>query len=156
MQEMHPHVTLAGLRAVPGHPRPALWMPYGPNKVLDASVAAPAKPADDAAVSDSVADNFVGGQNFAVSGIGDVIEEVVAGTGWDAGNTVELYLELDEPAQEESKSCVDAGEKSCFFPKQLLAADCDSPLLRVSYRESTGKPLQEATSVAWPSAPTMF
>ena len=36
MQETHKNVTLQGLIAAPRHPRPFLWMPESPNRLLDA------------------------------------------------------------------------------------------------------------------------
>ena len=124
---------------------------------VDGKVDATAKPADDAALSAAVVAEFKGGQNFAISGINGVITAVVAeGTSWVKGNTVELYLEL-AIVQAESPSCraAEAKHESCHFPKQLLAADCDSPLLRVKYTVPPDVEEKEATAVAWPSEPKM-
>lgn len=129
---------------------------------VDTTTAVTAKPAEDDTQSRSVTKNFEGGQNFVISGIEATIAEAVAAPDWEQGNVLQLFLELLSPhdgtvAQRRSAACVEAEppSSSCFFPKQLLAADCDSPLLTVLYRKPGDAGTTELTATAWPSAPAI-
>ena len=106
----------------------------------------------------SVTAPFVGAQNFAISGLEGIVTQVIGAAGWTAGNPMQFHLELlptlsavdGAEFQSESASCVAAGESSCYFPKQFLAASCDSPQLTVVYTLS-GE-VEEVTAVVWPKA----
>jgi hypothetical protein len=107
---------------------------------------------------------FVGAQNFAISGLEGAIMEVVDAPGWAPGNPMQFYLELlptlsaadGAPVQAQSAACLAAepAGTSCFFPKQLLAASCDSPQLTITY--GGGGVTEEVTAVVWPKSPRMF
>jgi hypothetical protein len=120
---------------------------------VDTATAVTAQPEDGAKLSSPITKDFEGSQNFAISGIERIIEEAVAASDWDQGNALQLFLELLSP-QERSAACVEEDpDSSCYYPKQLLAADCDSPLLTVSYRAPQESGTTELTATAWPSAP---
>ena len=107
---------------------------------------------------------FVGAQNFAISGLEGAIMEVIDAPGWAPGNPMQFYLELlptlsaadGAPVQAQSAACLAAepAGTSCFFPKQLLAASCDSPQLTITY--GGGGVTEEVTAVVWPKSPRMF
>lgn len=127
---------------------------------VDTTRAAIAKPADDAELSVSVTRDFEGGRNFAISGLEATISDVVTASDWNRGNAIQLFMELlprpglGTEAQGRSAACVKAElpGTSCLFPKQLLAADCDSPLLTVMYRKPDETQITEVKIAAWPSA----
>lgn len=107
---------------------------------------------------------FVGAQNFAISGLEAMVTNVIDAPSWASGNPMQFYLELlpslsavdGAPAQVQSASCVAAepAGTSCYFPKQLLAASCDSLELTVKYMTSDGT--DETTAASWPKAPFLF
>ncbi len=107
---------------------------------------------------------FVGAQNFVISGLEEMIEEVTSDENWSSGNSMQFYLELlpalsaedGAPVQAQSAACMSAepAGSSCYFPKQLLAASCDSPQLTVEYLVAGG--VEEVTAVIWPKAPIML
>jgi hypothetical protein len=128
---------------------------------VDMTTPSVAKPESNADLSQPVEKDFEGGQNFAISGIEATISEVIETGEWAQGNTIQLYLELlsalgpEIEAQARSAACeaTEPAGSSCFFPKQLMAADCDSPLLTISYQSVGEETTTELSVAAWPHAP---
>ena len=127
----------------------------GRTTPVDGDIAPQAQPGDGHATTAERAQDFSGLSEFTIRELGPVVQEIVNGASWENGGTMQLFLELVNDGgavavQKQSASCLEAEPtSSCYFPKQLLVADCKFPKLTIAYTDGDGV-AEEVVAAPWP------